>query len=98
MAADCRQQQSRLLIATLDRQITDAVRKEVAGRIASAEAAFGAVRTIFLQNVIDTREADKREFVFLSQIQAQPSLSWIAFGGRIRVSSRPTNSAIKNSK
>jgi adenylate cyclase len=71
---------SRLLIATLDRQITDAVRNEVAGRIASAEAAFGAVRTIFLQNVIDTREADKREFVFLSQIQAQPSLSWIAFG------------------
>lgn len=71
---------SRLLIATLDRQITDAVRNEVAGHIASAEAAFGAVRTIFLQNVIDTREADKREFVFLSQIQAQPSLSWIAFG------------------
>jgi adenylate cyclase len=71
---------SRLLVATLDRQITDTVRNEVAGRIASAEAAFGAVRTIFLQNVINTREADKREFVFLSQIQAQPSLSWVAFG------------------
>ncbi len=71
---------SRALVATLNRQITDAVRNEVAGRIANAEAAFGAVRTIFLQNVIAAREADKREFVFLSQIQAQPSLSWLAFG------------------
>lgn len=71
---------SRLLVATLDHQITETVRNEVAGRIASAEAAFGAVRTIFLQNVIKTREADKREFVFLSQLQAQPSLSWVAFG------------------
>jgi adenylate cyclase len=30
--------------------------------------------------VLDTREADKREFVFLSQLQAQPSISWAAFG------------------
>lgn len=71
---------SRLLVATLDHQITETVRNEVAGRIASAEAAFGAVRTIFLQNVIETRQADKREFVFLSQLQAQPALSWVAFG------------------
>jgi adenylate cyclase len=71
---------SRLLVATLDHQITETVRNEVAGRISSAEAAFGAVRTIFLQNVIKTREADKREFVFLSQLQAQLSLSWVAFG------------------
>ncbi len=67
-------------MAVLDKQIADAVRKEVAERISSAEAAFGAVRTIFVQDVIDVRQADKREFVFLSQIQAQPLLSWIAFG------------------
>ena len=30
--------------------------------------------------MLDTREADKREFVFLSQLQAQPSISWAAFG------------------
>ncbi|MEX0308068.1 MAG: adenylate/guanylate cyclase domain-containing protein [Ruegeria sp.] len=46
----------------------------------SAEAAWAAVRTIFVQNVIATRQADKREFVFLSQLQAQPNISWIFFG------------------
>jgi adenylate cyclase len=29
---------------------------------------------------LGTREADKREFVFLSQLQAQPGISWVAFG------------------
>lgn len=71
---------SRALMAILDKQIADAVRKDVAERISSAEAAFGAIRTIFVQDVIDVRQADKREFAFLSQIQAQPLLSWIAFG------------------
>jgi adenylate cyclase len=71
---------SRLLVETINRQIVSAVQKELAQNIAAAEGAFGAVRTIFLQNVIETREADKREFVFLSQLQAQPSISWVAFG------------------
>ena len=35
---------------------------------------------MFVQNVLETREADKREFVFLSQLQSQPSISWVAFG------------------
>ena len=43
-------------------------------------AAHTAIRTLFVQNVLVTREADKREFVFLSQLQAQPSISWVAFG------------------
>jgi adenylate cyclase len=30
--------------------------------------------------VLDTREADKREFVFLSQLQSQSTISWVAFG------------------
>src|SRR5262249_1480075 len=30
--------------------------------------------------VLDTREADKREFVFLSQLQSQATISWVAFG------------------
>ena len=45
-----------------------------------ASSAHTAIRTLFLQNVLETREADKREFVFLSQLQSQPSVSWVAFG------------------
>jgi adenylate cyclase len=71
---------SRDLARTLNQQIASAVKSELNVRIASAEAAFAALRTILVENVIDTREADKRQFVFLSQIQAQPTLSWISFG------------------
>ncbi len=74
------QTNSRMLATTLNQQIVGAVKKEVASLIGNAQAAHGAIRTIFVQNVIDTREADKREFVFLAQLQAQPALSWIAFG------------------
>jgi len=45
-----------------------------------ARSAHTAIRTLFLQNVLETREADKREFVFLSQLQSQPTVSWVAFG------------------
>src|SRR4029077_14812379 len=65
---------------TVNQQIVGAVKRELSSLIAGAKAAHGAVNTIFVQNVIDTREADKREFVFLAQLQAQPALSWIAFG------------------
>ncbi len=42
------------------------MRKEVSAIVVEARAAHTAMRTLFLQNVLDTREADKREFVFLS--------------------------------
>jgi adenylate cyclase len=71
---------SRVLAGTVNQQIVGAVKRELSSLIAGAKAAHGAVNTIFVQNVIDTREADKREFVFLAQLQAQPALSWIAFG------------------
>ena len=74
------QSNSRMLAGTLNRQIVSEVKKELASLIGSAEAAHGAIRTIFVQDVITTRQADKREFVFLAQLQAQPALSWIAFG------------------
>lgn len=74
------QSNSRMLANTLNQQIIGEVKKELASLIASAEAAHGAIRTILVQEVIGTHEADKREFVFLSQMQAQPALSWIAFG------------------
>src|SRR5271155_5741851 len=66
--------------STIDEQIVAAVRKEVLAIVDEARAAHTAVRTLFLQNVLDTREADKREFVFLSQLQSQANISWVAFG------------------
>ncbi len=71
---------SRMLAAEINSQIANTVRIEVGLTLRSAEAAWAAVRTIFVQNVIATRQADKREFVFLSQLQAQPNISWISFG------------------
>src|ERR1700755_2208084 len=71
---------SRELASTIDEQIVVAVRKEVLAIVDEARAAHTAVRTLFLQNVLDTREADKREFVFLSQLQSQATISWVAFG------------------
>jgi adenylate cyclase len=71
---------SRELASTINEQIIAAVRKEVAAIVDEARAARTAIRTLFLQNVLDTREADKREFVFLSQLQSQRTISWVAFG------------------
>ncbi|MGN8550505.1 adenylate/guanylate cyclase domain-containing protein [Bradyrhizobium sp. 13971] len=71
---------SRQLASTINEQIVAAVRKEVSAIVNEARAAHTAVRTLFLQNVLDTREADKREFVFLSQLQSQATISWVAFG------------------
>ena len=71
---------SRQLASTINEQIVNAVRKEVSTIVGEAFAAQTAIRTLFLQNVLDTREADKREFVFLSQLQSQASISWVAFG------------------
>jgi adenylate cyclase len=71
---------SRLLVSTINQQIVAAVQKEISAIDTEARSAHAAIRTLFVQSVLDTREADKREFVFLSQLQAQPTLSWIAFG------------------
>ena len=71
---------SRLLLATINNQIAATVEREIEAIAADARAAHGAIRTLFVQNVLETREADKREFVFLSQLQSRPAFSWIAFG------------------
>ena len=71
---------SRELAATINGQIVAAVEKEIAALDTAARSAHSAIRTLFFQNVLDAHEADKREFVFLSQLQAQPAVSWIAFG------------------
>src|SRR6516225_177102 len=71
---------SQALAATINEQIVSAVGKELETITTQARAAHTAIRTLFVQNVLETREADKREFVFLSQLQAQPGISWVAFG------------------
>ena len=71
---------SQTLAATINEQIVAAVGKELDTITTQARAAHTAIRTLFVQNVLETREADKREFVFLSQLQSQPGISWVAFG------------------
>src|ERR1700720_365699 len=71
---------SHALADTIDGQIVSAVEKELATITTEARAAHSAIRTLFVQHVLETREADKREFVFLSQLQSQQNISWVAFG------------------
>lgn len=71
---------SRNLAATINQQIVLSVTQQLSAVTTEARAAYTTVRTLFLQNVLETTEADKREFVFLSQMQAQPTVSWVAFG------------------
>src|SRR5262245_21772859 len=71
---------SRELATTINSQIVAAVEKEIAALDSAARSAHSSIRTLFFQNVLEAHEADKREFVFLSQLQAQPAVSWIAFG------------------
>ncbi len=74
------QQISRTLANTINDQIVSAVGDELQSITTEAKSAFTAVRTLLVENVVDARDADKREFVFLSQLQAQPTISWVAFG------------------
>ncbi|MGD0723176.1 MAG: hypothetical protein ABR970_19245, partial [Roseiarcus sp.] len=71
---------SHALAQTINAQIDTTVEKELTTITSEARAAHTAIRTLFVQHVLETREADKREFVFLSQLQAQLDISWVAFG------------------
>ena len=71
---------SRALADAINTQIDSSVERELTTITSEARAAHTAIRTLFVQHVLETREADKREFVFLSQLQAQQDISWVAFG------------------
>jgi len=71
---------SHALAETINKQIVSAVEAELSTITTEARSAHTAIRTLFVQHVLETREADKREFVFLSQLQSQPNISWVAFG------------------
>src|SRR5436190_12887309 len=72
------QQVSQTLANTINDQIVSAVGDELQSITTEARSALIAVRTLFAEKVLDTRDK-KREFVFLSQLQAQPTISWVAF-------------------
>lgn len=71
---------SQTLATTINQQIVFAVSDELQSITAEAKSAYTAVRTLFVQNVLDTRDADKRKFVFLAQLQSHPTISSVAFG------------------
>ncbi|HTZ81420.1 MAG TPA: adenylate/guanylate cyclase domain-containing protein [Stellaceae bacterium] len=68
------------VVAELNRQIVDSVHHELRGVLNDAWSMQEAVRSIFFQGTIKTSDEAKREFVFLSLLRSQPSLSWISLG------------------
>lgn len=74
------EQISETLATTINDQIVSAVGDELQSITTEARASYTAVRTLFVESVLDPRDSQKREFVFLSQLQAQPTISWVAFG------------------
>src|SRR3954454_2920979 len=71
---------SERLANTINEQIVSAVGDELQSITTEARSAYIAVRTLLVAGVLDARDAEKRKFVFLSQLQAQPTISWVAFG------------------
>lgn len=74
------EQISETLATTINDQIVSAVGDELQSITTEARASYTAVRTLFVEDVLDPGDARKREFVFLSQLRAQPTISWVAFG------------------
>ena len=71
---------SERLASTINEQIVSAVGDELQSITTEARSAYIAVRTLLVEGVLEARDAEKRKFVFLSQLQAQPTISWVAFG------------------
>jgi adenylate cyclase len=74
------QQTSQTLADTINDQIVSAVGDELQSITTEARSVLIGVRTLFVESVLDTVETGKRRFVFISQLQAQPTISSVAFG------------------
>jgi len=68
------------VVTQLNRQIVESIHHEVRGVLDDAWSMQEAVRSIFFQGTIRTSDESKREFLFLSLLRSQPSLSWISLG------------------
>src|SRR5262250_1382231 len=68
------------VVTQLNRQIVDSIHHEVRGVLDDAWSMQEAVRSVLFQGTIRTSDESKREFLFLSLLRSQPSLSWISLG------------------
>jgi adenylate cyclase len=68
------------LVKEINTRIADTVAGNLQQVLDNASASQEALRTVFFQDVIEITNEAKREFVFLSLLQSQPSISWVAFG------------------
>ena len=73
-------QVSQTLADTINDQIVSAVGDQLQSITTEARSASIAVRALLTEKVLDIHDAKRRKFVFLSQLQAQPTISWVAFG------------------
>jgi adenylate cyclase len=73
-------QVSQTLADTINDQIVSAVGDQLQSITSEARSAMIAVRSLFAEKVLDTDDVKKRQLVFLSQLQAQPTISWVALG------------------
>ncbi len=71
---------SQTLADTINDQIVSAVGDQLQSITTEARSASIAVRALITEKVLDIDDAKRRKFVFLSQLQAQPTISWVAFG------------------
>src|SRR6185369_4018759 len=73
-------QVSQTLADTINDQIVSAVADQLQSITTEARSASIAVRALITEKVLDIHDEKRRKFVFLSQLQAQPTISWVAFG------------------
>ena len=71
---------SRQLASTINAQIVRAVEEEIQAIATQGRSAYWAIRTLYQNEVLGIDERGKRQFVLLTQLQAQPSVSWIVLG------------------
>src|ERR1700754_2200805 len=71
---------SQTLADTINEQIVAGVGDELQSITTEGRSTFIATGRLFRDGVLDPRDADKRQAVFLSQLRAQPTISWLAFG------------------
>ena len=71
---------SRMLAATVNDQIVSAIGDELQSITSEAKSSRIALNTLLVRNVFDANDPRKREFVFLSQLQSNPTISWVVFG------------------
>ena len=74
------EQTSQRLSSTINEQIVSAVGDELQSITTEAKSAYTAIRTLLTQGVLDIGDTNKRNTVFLAQLQAQPTISAVAFG------------------